>query len=51
MIIYQSGDQIVRFSDVGRAELGPEDIRGMMKRDGIPMVGTAIDPPARFKPY
>ncbi|MFP4366296.1 MAG: efflux RND transporter permease subunit, partial [Bacteroidales bacterium] len=44
MVIYQSGDQIVRFSDVGRAELGPEDIRGIMKRDGIPMVGTAIVP-------
>ncbi len=44
MIIHQSGDRIVRFSDVGRAELGPEDIRGMMKRDDIPMVGTAIVP-------
>jgi multidrug efflux pump len=44
MIIYQSGDQVVRFSDVGRAELGPEDIRGIMKRDDIPMVGTAIVP-------
>jgi multidrug efflux pump len=44
MVIYQSGDQIVRFSDVGRAELGPQDIRGMMKRDDIPMVGTAIVP-------
>ncbi len=44
MIIYQSGDQVVRFSDIGRAELGPEDIRGMMKRDDIPMVGTAIVP-------
>jgi multidrug efflux pump len=44
MVIYQSGDRIVRFSDVGRAELGPENIRGIMKRDGIPMVGTAIIP-------
>ena len=44
MVIFQSGDQIVRFSDVGRAELGPQDIRGMMKRDDIPMVGTAIVP-------
>jgi multidrug efflux pump len=44
MVIYQSGGQVVRFSDVGRAELGPEDIRGIMKRDGIPMVGTAIIP-------
>lgn len=44
MVIYQSGDQLVRFSDIGRAELGPEDIRGIMKKDGIPMVGTAIIP-------
>ena len=34
----------IRFSDIGVAELGPEDIRGIMKRDGVPMVGTAIIP-------
>jgi multidrug efflux pump len=44
LIIKQSGDQIVRFKDIGRAELGPEDIRGILKRDGVPMVGTAIVP-------
>ncbi|HZL77165.1 MAG TPA: efflux RND transporter permease subunit [Bacteroidales bacterium] len=44
LIIKQTGDQIVRFSDIGTAELGPEDIRGIMKRDGVPMVGTAIIP-------
>jgi multidrug efflux pump len=44
LIIKQSGDQIIRFSDIGTAELGPEDIRGIMKRDGVPMVGTAIIP-------
>ena len=44
MIVYQSGDQIVRFSDIGRAELGPADIRGIMKKDGIPMIGTVIIP-------
>lgn len=44
MIIKQSGDQIVRFQDVGRAELGPEDIRGILKRDGIPMAMIAIIP-------
>jgi multidrug efflux pump len=44
LIIKQSGDQIIRFSDIGRAELGPEDIRSIMKRDGVPMVGTAIIP-------
>ena len=44
LIIRRSGEQIVRFSDVGRAELGPEDLRGSMKRDGIPLVGAAIIP-------
>lgn len=44
LIIKQTGDQIIRFSDIGRAELGPEDIRGIMKRDGVPMVGNAIIP-------
>jgi multidrug efflux pump len=44
LIIKQNGDQIVRFKDIGRAELGPEDIRGILKRDGVPMVGDAIIP-------
>ncbi|MCX6327628.1 MAG: efflux RND transporter permease subunit [Bacteroidia bacterium] len=44
LIVKQSGDQIVRFKDIGRAELGPEDIRGIMKRDGVPTVGIAIIP-------
>ncbi|MGB8490339.1 MAG: efflux RND transporter permease subunit, partial [Bacteroidales bacterium] len=44
MIIKQTGDQIIRFSDIGRAELGPEDIRGIMKNNGVPMVGIAIIP-------
>jgi multidrug efflux pump len=44
LIIKQTGDQIVRFKDVGRAELGPEDIRGILKRDGVPMVSNVIIP-------
>jgi multidrug efflux pump len=44
LIIKQSGDQIVRFKDIGRAELGPEDIRGILKRDGVPMVMVVIIP-------
>jgi len=44
LIIKQSGDQIVRFQDVGRAELGPEDIRGILKNDGVPMVMIAVIP-------
>ena len=44
LIIHRSGDQIVRFSDIGRAELGPEDLRGIMKRDGVPTIGVAVIP-------
>jgi multidrug efflux pump len=29
LILKQTGDQIVRVSDIGRAELGPEDLRGI----------------------
>jgi multidrug efflux pump len=44
LIIKQSGDLVVRFQDIGRAEIGPEDIRGILKRDGIPMVMVAMVP-------
>jgi len=44
LILKQTGDQIVRFKDIGRAELGPEDIRGILKRDGVPMVSNAVIP-------
>lgn len=44
LIIKQTGDQIVRFKDIGRAELGPEDIRGILKKDGVPMVSDVIIP-------
>jgi len=44
LIIKQQGDQVVRVSDIGRAELGPEDIRGILKMNGIPMVATVIIP-------
>jgi multidrug efflux pump len=44
LVIKQSGDQIVRFKDVGRAELGPEDIRGILKNNGVPMVMVVAIP-------
>lgn len=44
LIVKQTGDLIVRFKDIGRAELGPEDIRGILKRDGVPMVQIAMIP-------
>ena len=44
LILRQTGDQIVRVSDIGRAELGPEDLRGIAKMNGIPMIATVIIP-------
>ncbi|MCU0472861.1 MAG: efflux RND transporter permease subunit [Bacteroidales bacterium] len=44
LIIKQSGDLIIRFKDIGRAELGPEDIRGILKKNGVPMVMISIIP-------
>jgi len=44
MIIKEEGGSIVRFRDIGRAELGPENLRTVLKRDGVPMVGNAIIP-------
>ena len=44
LIIKQTGDQIVRFNDIGRAELGPEDIRGILKNNGVPMAMIAVIP-------
>lgn len=44
LILKQIGDQSVRIRDIGRAELGPEDLKGIMKMNDIPMVGTVIVP-------
>jgi multidrug efflux pump len=44
LIIKEEGGQVVRFMDVGRAELGPEEERGIVRRNGVPMVGNAIIP-------
>jgi multidrug efflux pump len=44
LIILQRGNSIIRFRDVGRAELGAENERTVLKRDGIPMVGVVLIP-------
>jgi multidrug efflux pump len=44
LVLRQSGDQIVRVSDIGRAELGAEDLRGILKMNGVPMVATVVIP-------
>ncbi|QSB25229.1 efflux RND transporter permease subunit [Flavobacterium sp. CLA17] len=44
IIIRTDGDKIVRFSDVGSAELGPENIETSLTSSGLPMIGLAIVP-------
>ncbi len=44
LIIRQEGDQVIRFIDIGRAELGSENLRSILMRDRIPMLGVAIIP-------
>jgi multidrug efflux pump len=44
LIIKEENGRIVRFKDIGYAELGPENLRTSFRRDGIPMVGVAIIP-------
>lgn len=40
LIVKEDGNNVVRFQDVGRAELGSENQRTILKRDGVPMVGV-----------
>jgi len=44
LVIKEDNYNIVRFSDVGTAELGPEDLRGIMTGNGVPMVGCVVVP-------
>ena len=44
IIVRTDGDKIVRLSDVGGAELGPENIETKLSQSGLPMIGLAIVP-------
>ena len=44
IIIRSDGEKTVRFSDVGHAELGAENIETKMSQSGLPLVGVAIVP-------
>lgn len=44
LIIKQVDGRFVRFKDLGRVELGPENYRTVLKRDGVPMVGVVLIP-------
>jgi multidrug efflux pump len=44
LILKQEGSRIVRFRDIGRAELGPRNDRTILKREGVPMVAVVARP-------
>ncbi|PLW84064.1 acriflavin resistance protein [Kineobactrum sediminis] len=43
-VIKREGDNVVRFRDVGFAEIGPLNERTLLRRDGITMVGVVLRP-------
>jgi multidrug efflux pump len=44
LIVAEGLSGIVRFRDIGFAELAPLNERTLLRRDGVPMVGNAITP-------
>lgn len=44
LIISRSGERVVKFSDIGVAEIDAENTRSILKRDGIPMVACVLVP-------
>ncbi len=44
LVIKEQNGRIIRFSDIGRAELSPRDIKSYMKMNGVPMVGVVVIP-------
>ncbi|MDI6402974.1 efflux RND transporter permease subunit, partial [Balneolaceae bacterium ANBcel3] len=44
MVIRESNGTVVRFQDIGYAELGAQNMRTVLKRDGIAMVGVVLIP-------
>jgi multidrug efflux pump len=44
LILKEEEGRVVRFRDVGRAELGPLNSRTILKADGVPMVAVVLRP-------
>jgi multidrug efflux pump len=44
LIIRETEGRIIRFRDIGTAELGPENYRSILRRDDVPMVGVTLIP-------
>ena len=44
LIIKEDNGNVIRLRDIGEAELGPQNERTILKRDGVPMVGVVLIP-------
>lgn len=44
MVIREDSDRLIRFQDIGHAELAPENEKTVLRYNGIPMVGVVIVP-------
>ncbi|HEY4643847.1 MAG TPA: efflux RND transporter permease subunit [Bacteroidota bacterium] len=44
LIVKEASGSVIRVKDVGYAELGPENYRTVLKRNGVPLVGIAVIP-------
>lgn len=44
LVIREDRDKVIRFQDIGIAEVDAEDVRSIMKRNGVPMVACVITP-------
>lgn len=44
LVIREEGNRVVRFRDIGVAEVDAEDVRSILKRNGVPMVVCAVIP-------
>ncbi len=44
LILKNDGTTLVRFADVGRVELAAQNLRSVLKRDGVAMVGVVLRP-------
>jgi len=44
MVIRETTNGVVRLRDVGTAVLGPENLRNLMKQNGVPAVGLVLRP-------
>ena len=44
LIVKVTGDQVIRFKDIGEARLGPDNEETMLKQSGVPMIGLGLVP-------